>query len=53
VSDNVEILRRGYEAFARDDLDGLMLLLDEQVEWRNPADSPVARGWHGHQGVRE
>ena len=53
VSGNVEILRRGYEAFARDDLDGLMPLLDEQVEWRNPSDSPVAGVWHGHQGVRD
>jgi ketosteroid isomerase-like protein len=53
VSDNVEILRRGYEVFARDGVDGLMALLDDQIEWRNPPDSPVAGVWHGHQGVRD
>jgi ketosteroid isomerase-like protein len=27
--------------------------LDEQIEWRNPEDSPTAGVWHGHQGVRD
>jgi ketosteroid isomerase-like protein len=60
VSDKVEILRRGYEVFARDGVDGLMPLLDDQIEWRNPPDSPgnppdspVPGVWHGHQGVRD
>lgn len=53
VADNVEILRRAYEVFARDDVDAILPLLDEHVEWRNPEDSPVAGVWHGHQGVRD
>ena len=53
MSDNVELLRKGYEAFAREDLDGIIPLLDERIEWRNPEDSPIAGTWHGHQGVRE
>jgi ketosteroid isomerase-like protein len=51
--ENVEIARRGYEAFQRDGLDGLMPFLDEEIEWRNPEDSPIAGVWHGHTGVRE
>jgi hypothetical protein len=46
--ENVEIARRGYEAFQRDGLDGLMPFLDEEIEWRNPEDSPIAGVWHGH-----
>jgi ketosteroid isomerase-like protein len=51
VSSNIEFLRRAYEVYANDDLDGLLPLLDEQIEWRNPEDSPTAGVWHGHQGV--
>ena len=51
--ENVDVLRRAYEAFARDDVDGILPLLDEHIEWRNPEDSPVAGVWHGHQGVRD
>ena len=53
MSSNIEILRGAYEVFARDDLDGILPLLDEEIEWRNPEDSPVAGVWHGHQGVRD
>jgi uncharacterized protein len=53
VPDNVEIVRIGYEAYARDGVPGLLPLLDEQIEWRNPEDSPVAGIWRGHQGVRD
>jgi len=53
TSTNVEILRRGYEAFARDGVEGLVPLLDDQIEWRNPEDSPIASVWHGHQGVMD
>jgi ketosteroid isomerase-like protein len=51
--ENVEVARRGYEAFRRDGLEGLMPFLDEEIEWRNPEDSPIAGVWHGHTGVRE
>ena len=53
VSENVELVRRGYEAFDREDIDGILPLLDQQVEWRNPEDSPIAGVWHGHKGVRD
>ena len=51
--ENVDVLRRAYEAFARDDVDGILPLLDEHIEWRNTQDGPDAGVWHGHQGVRD
>jgi uncharacterized protein len=52
---NVETVRRGYEAFVRGDLDALLGLFDEQVEWRTPgpADLPTAGQRRGHGQVRE
>ena len=38
--ENVEILRRGYEAFARGDLDYVLERLDPHVDWR-PAIAPI------------
>jgi ketosteroid isomerase-like protein len=52
AQENVEILRRGYEAFARDGLDAIMPLLDEQIEWASNEDAPDAEIRHGHEGVR-
>ena len=51
--ENVEIVRSAFEAFQRDDVEGIMPFLDEQIEWRNPEDSPIAGVWHGHDGVRD
>jgi ketosteroid isomerase-like protein len=50
---NVEIVRSAYEAFAREDVDGILPLFDEHIEWRNPEDSSDAGVWHGHEGVRD
>ncbi len=33
--------------------EGLMPFLDEEIEWRNPEESPIAGVWHGRQGVRD
>ena len=34
--ENVDIVRRGYEAFGRGDLDTLLSLFDENIEWTTP-----------------
>src|SRR5687767_2865263 len=39
---NLEVVRRGYEAFGRGDLDALLSLLDENVEWRSPGPPELA-----------
>ena len=49
--ENVELARRGYDAFNRREIDGFLALMDESVE----ADSRLATvegGYHGHDGVR-
>jgi ketosteroid isomerase-like protein len=49
--ENVEIVRRGYEAFAtgRVDFD----LLDPEIEWRGPREfADLAEPYYGHDGVR-
>lgn len=51
---NLEIVRRGYEAFGRGDIDTLLSLLDENVEWFSPgpSDLPTAGRRHGREEVR-
>jgi ketosteroid isomerase-like protein len=45
---NVEIVRRGYEAYARGDLDGLMGDVDpEMVTYRAEPDGATFEGWEG------
>src|SRR5262245_16246256 len=50
---NLDVVRRAYEAFGRGDLDTLVGLMDENVEWRTPgpADLPTAGTRRGRQEV--
>jgi ketosteroid isomerase-like protein len=52
---NVEIVRRGYEAFGRGDLDTLLSLFDENIEWTTPGppELPTAGTRRGPQQVAE
>ena len=52
---NVEIVRRGYEAFGRGDLNALLELLDENIEWMSsgPPELPTAGRRRGRQEVAE
>jgi ketosteroid isomerase-like protein len=38
--ENVELVRRGFDAFARDDLDGVLELMEPNVEWA-PVIAPI------------
>jgi ketosteroid isomerase-like protein len=51
--ENVELVREAFDAYNRDGIDGILRFLGREVEWRNPADSPIAGVFIGHQGVRE
>jgi ketosteroid isomerase-like protein len=51
--ENVELLRQGYEAFAKGDFESLYVLLDPEIEWdvsRRHIDPGIFRG---RDGVRE
>ena len=52
-SEMIEAVRRGYDAYESDGVEGIITFLDPAVEWRNPSDSPIAGVFHGHDGVRE
>ena len=39
---NLDIVRQGYEAFGRGDINGLLALLDEQVQWVAPGPPELA-----------
>ena len=53
--ENVAIVQRGYEAFGRGDLDGLISLMDDNVEWVSPGpkDLPTSGERRGQQEVRK
>ena len=53
--DNVDVVRKAYEAFGRGDINGLLDQLDPDVQWRTPgpADLPTAGERRGHGAVQE
>ncbi len=50
----VEVVKRAYEAFGEGDLEGLLELIDPEVEWSHPegADIPWAGEARGRAGAR-
>jgi ketosteroid isomerase-like protein len=53
--DNRALVQRGYEAFGRGDIEALLALFDENVEWvtPGPSDLPTAGRRRGRQQVSE
>ena len=51
--ENVEVVRKLWQALDDGDLDSWMHLCDERVEIRNPPDFPVRGPYRGHAGVRQ
>jgi ketosteroid isomerase-like protein len=50
--ENVEIVRAGYDAFNRGDLEANLAALDPAVEWWPAADEPITEPYRGHDGYR-
>jgi ketosteroid isomerase-like protein len=49
---DVDSLRRGYEAFNRRDIDGLLAFFDSDATWiPSPSAWSAGRVYHGHEGV--
>jgi ketosteroid isomerase-like protein len=48
---NEDLVRRGYEAFAKGDLDTLNSLLSDDIVWHVPGKSPVAGDHKGKEAV--
>ena len=51
-AENVEIVRRSMEAFARGGLDAFLADHHPDTEWRTAADEPNPATYRGHEGVR-
>lgn len=49
--ENIELIRGGYEAFARQDIPGVLERFDEGIEWTAPDTLPSGGTHHGHDGV--
>jgi ketosteroid isomerase-like protein len=49
--ENIELMRRGYDAWLRRDLGGMLSLLDPDVEVHDRPEAPDARSYRGHEGV--
>src|SRR4029453_13179110 len=50
--ENVELVRKGYEAFNRQDFEAWLDFLDPQVEFREMVLTPDAATYHGRDAVR-
>jgi ketosteroid isomerase-like protein len=48
--ENVKSSREAWDRFLADDMDGLLALLDPEVEVHDPPDLPGATVHHGHEG---
>ena len=54
AQEQIDLVRKGYEAFGRGDVEGLIALLDKDIEWSTPGpeDLPTAGTGRGRDAVR-
>jgi uncharacterized protein len=45
--DNIELIKKGYAAFAAGDVETVMSLFDDNIEWVQPGESAVSGTYHG------
>jgi ketosteroid isomerase-like protein len=51
--DNKELIQRGYAAFASRDIETVMSLFDDDIEWVQPGASAISGTFHGKTEVME
>ena len=44
---NIKLVKKGYEAFSAGDIDAVMNLFDDNIEWVQPGDSAISGTYHG------
>src|ERR1700752_3714410 len=44
---NIELVKKGYEAFSAGDVEAVMSLFDDNIEWVQPGDSAISGTYHG------
>src|ERR1700749_3081639 len=50
---NIELVKKGYEAFSAGDVEAVMSLFDDNVEWVQPGDSTISGTYHGKAELGE
>lgn len=50
---NIELVKKGYEAFSAGDVDTVMSLFDDNIEWVQPGDSAISGIYHGKAELGE
>jgi ketosteroid isomerase-like protein len=48
---NVDVIRRAYDAFARQDIPAVLGAFDDTIEWTTPDSLPIGGTVRGHKGV--
>lgn len=48
---NEELIRKGYDAFSRGDLDTVLSIFDDDIRWHVPGRSALAGDYRGHEEV--
>ena len=51
--ENKELIKKGYAAFSAGDVETVMSLFDDDVEWVQPGESAVSGTYHGKTDVME
>ncbi len=51
--ENKELIKKGYAAFSAGDVETVMSLFDDDVEWVQPGESAVSGTYHGKTEVME
>ncbi|OBG12193.1 DUF4440 domain-containing protein [Mycolicibacterium celeriflavum] len=51
--ENKQLIQRGYEAFAAGDIETVMAMFDDDIEWVQPGESAVSGTYHGKTEVTE
>jgi ketosteroid isomerase-like protein len=49
----LRVVRKGYEAFTAGDMETLMSLLDDNIEWIQPGESAISGTYHGKGELSE
>jgi len=50
---NIELVKKGYDAFTAGDVEQLMSLFDDNIEWVQPGESTISGTYHGKGEVGE
>jgi len=52
AEDNADLVRGGYAAFARGDVDAVLALFADDILWHVPGRGPLSRDYRGRDAVR-